>query len=268
MRRYLARVIGVFVGVPAGPVGILFGFLIGTLVDQFRRDVSAGTAFERYVTAPHRERSDIQALHFAAATFVAVGLQRVDDLTDARIGSAAGIRWPDRSTVERRRRSITDAARNLSRVSIEGTAQDLLRRYDAGSRTITDRSIEQTVTVVGETCLGGPGEVNPEAYAYLELLVDQLQCGCDEIVTVAARGQLDGEALRILGVPADADATTVKSAYRRLVADMHPDTGLALDAHQREELSGAFIRIHEAYRRLAAQVEARDRFLRRVTRKR
>ena len=57
MRRYLARGIGVLIGLPAGPAGAVFGFLIGVLVDQYRQDAPTDAVLDRYLARPSAERS-------------------------------------------------------------------------------------------------------------------------------------------------------------------------------------------------------------------
>jgi DnaJ-domain-containing protein 1 len=82
-------------------------------------------------------------------------------------------------------------------------------------------------------------------------------------VAVADRGTgesgLDEEACRLLGVGPDVNQDELRHTYRQLASQMHPDTGVALEMYQQDELAGAFVRIREAYERLLVQIEARDR---------
>lgn len=69
---------------------------------------------------------------------------------------------------------------------------------------------------------------------------------------------LDPLSCRILGVSPSVDRSELKRVYRRLATNLHPDTSLALDDHQRAELERAFIRIKDAYDTLNTQLSARE----------
>lgn len=58
------------------------------------------------------------------------------------------------------------------------------------------------------------------------------------------------EARRLLGVDADADAETVKRAYRRLARALHPDLHPAANLDRRRSLERKFAEISAAYREL------------------
>ena len=64
---------------------------------------------------------------------------------------------------------------------------------------------------------------------------------------------IDIESYEILGVSPDAGDQEVRSVFRRLAAQFHPDTGTVLEDHQVEESNEAFMRIKEAYRRIVAE---------------
>jgi len=61
------------------------------------------------------------------------------------------------------------------------------------------------------------------------------------------------EALRVLGVAADADADTVRKAYRRLAAVHHPDRHPGAGPSELSELVRTFTRITAAYRVVAGK---------------
>ncbi len=70
---------------------------------------------------------------------------------------------------------------------------------------------------------------------------------------------LDPLSCRILGVAPSVNRSELKRVYRRLATNLHPDTSLALDDHQRAELERAFIRIKDAYDTLNAQLADQER---------
>ncbi len=61
---------------------------------------------------------------------------------------------------------------------------------------------------------------------------------------------LDPEACLVLGVPRDASPDLVRTAYRRLAAQFHPDTAGSLTADQREATEQAFKRVLAAYEKV------------------
>lgn len=62
----------------------------------------------------------------------------------------------------------------------------------------------------------------------------------------------DVKARQVLGVSQDADATSVKRAYRRLARSLHPDTHPNATVEERRDLSERFAVLTAAYRRLSA----------------
>nr|MDA3951144.1 J domain-containing protein [Spirochaeta sp.] len=75
----------------------------------------------------------------------------------------------------------------------------------------------------------------------------------------ARQRPLDEDACRLLGVGPDVKPEELKHTYRQLASQMHPDTGVALEGYQQDELADAFVRIRDAYERLLGQIEVRDR---------
>lgn len=61
---------------------------------------------------------------------------------------------------------------------------------------------------------------------------------------------VDGDAYRLLGVPAGADRETVKRAYRRLARALHPDLNAELSEERRRQLERKLAAVNTAYRRL------------------
>jgi DnaJ-domain-containing protein 1 len=61
---------------------------------------------------------------------------------------------------------------------------------------------------------------------------------------------VDGDAYRLLGVPAGADRETVKRAYRRLARALHPDLHGEASDDRRRQLERKLAAVNSAYRRL------------------
>jgi len=67
---------------------------------------------------------------------------------------------------------------------------------------------------------------------------------------VVVPSAVEGDAYRLLGVPAGADRETVKRAYRRLARALHPDMNAAMSEDRRRQLELKLAAINSAYRRL------------------
>jgi len=61
---------------------------------------------------------------------------------------------------------------------------------------------------------------------------------------------------KLLGVPRDATLADVRSAYRALAAQFHPDASGGLSEEERRSSEQAFIRIQLAYERLVKEFES------------
>jgi DnaJ-domain-containing protein 1 len=60
----------------------------------------------------------------------------------------------------------------------------------------------------------------------------------------------DEEAYRTLGIDPDTADHEVRTVYRRLASQFHPDTGGVLEDHQQEQSREAFMRIKNAFNRI------------------
>lgn len=264
MRRYLARGIGVVIGLPAGPAGAVFGFLIGTLVDQYRRDAPTDAALDRYLARPSAERSGERAILYASAVLAAILIDPDTTDRDHRIADAAAMTWPAAGTAARRRlrrqaaraRLIRRAAERLPMISRDAIIEDL------GDRLVGESAHRflETLAAVGSVTVAHV----PTAAPHVQDVIDATaQSFGMESVAAAGRGTgesgLDEAACRLLGVGPDVNQDELRHTYRQLASQMHPDTGVALELYQQDELAGAFVRIRDAYERLLVQIEARDR---------
>jgi hypothetical protein len=62
----------------------------------------------------------------------------------------------------------------------------------------------------------------------------------------------------ILGISPDATETEIRSLYRRLAGQFHPDHASGLSDEQRQSFHEAFVRIHDAYNRVMQRFENPD----------
>jgi DnaJ-domain-containing protein 1 len=250
MSRYLGRVLATAVGALAGPVGAAFGFLVGWLIDQFR--VSAGVAvrIERFLREPSRERRREHADRFGVAALVvavmtADGAPRVVQVERALSlpwpGSSARVRLPGKravidqilsSRVPLRPERIVPAFRDWDETRRDELVALLVAVASADVRGVSDAErqvLEEIVLAVG----GRPGDIGP--------------------LLRRSRG-LNEEACRLLGIETDAGEDDIRHAFRRLAAQMHPDTAGDLEPAQRKTMEAAFVKLREAHDHLLRQL--------------
>lgn len=261
MKRYAWRVLGLVGGWSlAGPAGGLFGFLCGLLVDQFAISHGRARRLDRFLSEPEREREasilvpwGVASLLTAVATADGPAqVSQIDMATVAEWPSARSRRVTARGERPSDRRAMLDQmltarvhpdpARVASVLIPVLSSRDiaplveLLVRVAAADRTGVTQAERRLIRRIAGT-LGYPGSVGALEQQY---------------------GGLDRDSCAILGVAPTATASEVRRVYRRLAADLHPDTAGALDDAQREDLGGALIRIRTAYEVLSAQLSARE----------
>jgi hypothetical protein len=267
MRRFLARGIGALIGLPAGPLGVVFGFMVGTLVDQYRATDHPERPFLKYLSDPAGETSSKRLLSYVTCVCIGALLRRhcTTDQTnvEAAIDAISRRRWAGeertrvyRRTREQRKRRIYDVMRRGELLIPVDYVDDIVRRGDEVDRS----DLVEIATLLSELArdLSHRDEITLEIED-VQFLGDLIgRWGIDRTEVPTLEGivfLLDEEACRMLGVPRTAGREEIKRSYRRLASAMHPDTSMGLELHQQEELHGAFVRIRSAYDRLNAQLD-------------
>ncbi len=264
MKRFVGRGIGVIAGIPAGPAGMLFGFLIGALVDQYGSTTTSVRRLRLYLSRPEGERNDDRAVFFATAILVGTV---VPVPTGQAISVPAGLPWPNDdperiigSRLASKRQRYVSGALSLvtgsTAESILPILEDLKRRIGDTGEKEADRLVELLILAAGSFHNGmtpAQREIIRRVGLFLGLEESRL-----EQLEYRYR-ELDSEACRIMGVSPTIDRDELKRVYRRLVANLHPDTSAVLDEYQRQELEEAFLRIRNAYDQLLFQLEKRNR---------
>lgn len=267
IRPFSGRIVGLLLGLLAGPVGAVFGLLIGWMVDQYRSNGVSALRFYRFLTDPRRERNpDHRATYTTAA--IAVEILTAESWPgEDTIGVFLDQRWPqggfrgkldrgDKSTSRSRKGDREFRRRIFDLCLIERHRIDLERILSVVDATFGDAGclielLVKTLTVRG---LG----ITAEERRILERVAEAIGVELPEIARLEAfHGTLSRRECEILGVNRDADRRTIKRSYHTLVAQLHPDTGASLDGEHREMMEGAFLRIHEAYEILLRQLDDR-----------
>jgi len=281
VRRYLGRGIGAVAGLPAGPGGVIFGFLIGALVDQYVRRAPLDGAFEGYLARPESEGSHDRALFYATATCTAVVLGSFGNPgsagNDEMVHRIAMTEWPrvdasgdpHRNVTDRRRRVLRHALSRGPLIPWQRVVRDIARRRTRSSDPVPLPALESLLEIVVGAAVGmiGAGAVPDRGDAFTDtegyrLITELSDAAGIDLYRVSGGERLLAPLLdddcRILGVSPEVTSEELKRVYRILVSQMHPDTAGGLDERRRRELSDALIRIRDAYDRVHALVLSRE----------
>lgn len=249
MNRFLGRGLGLVIGSLAGPVGAVFGFLAGWLVDQFRHALGPWWRVQRFFSTPYRERRWAYVEEWGTAALL-IEVLRADGLPRViQVERALTEPWP--TTVSSRmrrgfsRRSLIDLGlREHSRIN-RAAILEMLQRWDE------TRKAQLLSVLVAVACADTAG-MSSDELAVIRAVANAFS------LPVPPWHRLDRNACIVLGVSADADEGTVRRAFRALAAELHPDTGGNLDPEQRRTMEDAFVRIRNAHDHLLAQIRERD----------
>ncbi len=243
MRSYWGTIAGVAVGALGGVLGALFGLLLGVLCDL--------VLVERRVTEA--------ALRFLEGRPVPPWLPRFVVLSGALYGHVSGRHeqpapQPLGVLVERCRPYFPDrrSRRQVERMIVAAATREWVgpEPFSALVRTHTTLDErERLFAAVWEAVIhDGAASLPRERIGELARRVEV--CGPFIGQAFIVERLLDPQACRVLGVPRDAGPELVKSAYRRLAAQFHPDTAGSLSDDQREATEEAFKQVQAAYEKI------------------
>lgn len=247
MRRYWGTLAGLAVGLFGGVPGAVFGLFIGFLVDLVWAEFRAQRA-----TADYLDGSDAPAWlprQVALAGELTGHLQPRSRIDPDVLGSlATELRpfYPDRW-----------ARRPVERMLVVGAAHPWSGIEAYAARLSAACPPEERERVVGAVW-NAIGRSGATLSAREEVRAIARRAGVDEgfiARELVVRRFRDAEACAVLGVARDASRDEVRTAYRRLAAQFHPDTAVSLTERQREATEQAFKRIQLAYETLRAEDE-------------
>lgn len=252
MRAYLGRIGGAALGSLAGLPGAVFGLLAGWLVDQYRAEGALGYHLDRFIGRPDLERRQSAARLFMVVLLVVYIRPEEDD----RSSSPVVARVPRELGDPRRCAAVFAHARRCrERIDPACLAREVERLFPdtAGG---ADRLLDVLVAVViGEE--DHPLDTDTAARFRRVSALLPVSSGARERLDRYLTA-LDPHSCRVLGVTGTAGREQVRRAYRRLAADLHPDTAGVLEQEQQLELREAFLRVRGAYDTLMAQLEERE----------
>lgn len=245
MRRPWGTLAGLAVGLFGGIPGAVFGAFIGFLVDLVWAERRAQRAALDYLDG--RDAPAWLPRQVALAGELAGHLQGHPGLEPGVLDSlATDLRpfYPDRW-----------ARRPVERILVAGaghvwSGREVYARRLAGACPIDER--ERVVRAVWNAV----GRAGATLSARDEVRTIARRAGIDEgfiAGELVLRRFRDAHACVVLGIARDASREEVRSAYRRLAAQFHPDTAATLSERQREATEQAFKRIQAAYEALLAE---------------
>ena len=272
MWRFAGTLIGLVVGALGGVAGALFGGALGLLADQVWAEYRIHRCSIRYLRGRGRPGWLDPFLPLAAAAAVELRLahgRRIDDEVRQRLAeqvrAARPSRFPRHLTARMADRVVAGAQVVLERPPDEAGAapagtvpsESPILRLCADDLSADERSllldIAWRLTPDRPAFLAVAGRWGLDESEADRIIVDSgvppRSADADD-GPVAGADHSDDEAFRILGVAVDAGWEEIRSAYRTLASQFHPDTAGPLSEDQRRVTEAAFVRIQTAYERL------------------
>lgn len=250
MSRYLGRILATAVGALAGPVGVAFGFLVGWLIDQFRLSAGVVGRLERFLRDPSRERSREYAERFGVAALIVAVLTADGVPRVVQVERALSLAWPCSAARVRLpgKRTVIDQILSSRCAVHPERIIPVFRGWDGNRR----QELISLLVAVASADANGVSEAE-------RLLLEEIAAAAGEHtrdlgVLVRNSGGLNEEACLLLGIETDSGEDEVRHAFRRLAAQMHPDTAGDLDPVQRRTMEEAFMKLREAHDHLLRQL--------------
>ncbi len=244
----IGRVAGSLLGAAAGPFGLAFGFLSGFLIDR----VVDRVRFQDQITKTLRgelppdhdfKRNLIRLIGLGVAVSVSDGFA-----SDAETGMIAGFvrgRYgASSSQADQIRRILEEALVLGSRIQLEAVAAAI-------NLEVLGLSQDELTEHLLQVAKSRDGQIGARRRRVLDEITAAL--GAPPIPRA-----LDPHACAVLGIRDDADLLEVRSVYRRLVQQFHPDGAGPLTDEQRRQSNEALVRINRAYERLSRQLQGRE----------
>lgn len=250
MRKYWGTLAGLALGLFGGVFGAAFGTFIGFLVDLVWAEYRAQRATVDYLDGAGAPAWLPRQVALAGELLGHLQPRaRVDPEVLGVLATKLRPFYPDRW-----------ARRPVERMLAAGAAH-VWSGIDAYAARLTAACrLDDRERVVGAVwdAIGRSGATST---AREEIRAIARRAGIDEGFVareLVVRRFRDAEACAVLGIGRDASREEVRTSYRRLAAQFHPDTAASLSEEQREATEHAFKRIQAAYETLQAEEGHRD----------
>jgi hypothetical protein len=241
MRCYVFRVAGVIVGALGGAVGAVLGLLVGYLLDLIVAELILVRAVRRAMIHNDKPRARTLGLPIVSASVVVKCVYG---------GHLAEMEYPP--VVD----AMHDVCSGLTRRQLERVVATVASVFDEDADEPRLHPASLCGVIERETALAvcdvvAAGELRDSA---LSGAARYLGLPASAAGRFLGQPRLDPESCRILGVEQSATWSEVRSSYRLLAAQFHPDTMTELSPARRKQAEEAFVRIQSAYDALAAQL--------------
>ncbi|MDR1587415.1 MAG: J domain-containing protein [Treponema sp.] len=222
-----------------GPGGILIGLIMGYLLQELFGQIKTDRSAALYLENPGRPDFNEGIPGFASWCALCVLILSEENArnTAAALSPLEGQRAESFCRIAERRRG---------RLNPDLLAEALAaRRRHFGDLPRLGRLLHSLARGEAlDTAIRVRGILDPG----FRLFEQNLHRAVDRLLYVGGDACAEASSWEILGLGRDASLEEVKSAYRKLAIQFHPDGVSALSEKQRKEAERAFIRIQEAYR--------------------
>ena len=247
MTCYVLRIVFAALGLLGGPLGVAFGFVLGYLLDTIAAEWLLARVVRRAIahsTPPRKRKLNLPIL----AARLAVTTVYAGRLTTEEREQCVDTIWS--FSGERLLR------RHVDRI-VGGALLAAQQQPDTGpcdfSRLCDYEERETALQVCGILAVG------ENRCSVLHAVARALLLPSAVAERYLRRAILDPESCTVLGVGPAAEWGEIRSAYRTLAAQLHPDTMADVTQRQQEEAERAFVRVQTAYETLRAQLDAAAR---------
>jgi DnaJ-domain-containing protein 1 len=240
--------IGILVGIPGIIIGLVMGYLVQELVRQFRSDRAASS----YLENPGRPNFNEGEPGFASWCALCVLI------LGEETGREAAALFPWAETKDGKPGSpplsLTESFCRIAEQQRGALNPDLLaeslasRRRDKGDLSLLGKQLHTLAQ--GEESLKTAARIRAILDPGFRAFEHTLHNAAERLL---AGGSNEASAWEILGLHPGASPDDVKSTYRRLARQFHPDSLSVLNEEQQKEAEIAFIKIQEAYREILGE---------------
>jgi hypothetical protein len=237
-----------------GVVGMVFGAVLGHIADTVRGEYRQQKALARYFLSPKTERDSLSAdMRKTGFTFLVALWIRDCEGSVSKIDRAEAAEWAARyHGIGQRQRHVflgavgrvmdsgnPDIPALSADFALDSTAEERLAFLGSLLDCIKDSLTERRRGMFREICF---------SMGFSEEALRDL---------ARKHGRARPEDYRLLGVTEDSANDEIRTVYRKLASQFHPDITAGLSSGQRNAANEAFIRITEAYKRIVADREFR-----------
>lgn len=251
MRLFIGPVLGGLIGLLGGIAGFFIGLVIGYLVQellgQFTNDYEIRD-FMRNPSKSHINESEKGLASFSALGVLVAGethsYPSADTVIEETVRMVKQVFPPvmDSSAIEQYCRIAWQERKKLNPdLLLENLAAHYAKQYPPESIT-SDESSGGELSRLGAALTGFASTDRARAMA------DRWRSVLDPSYKPAVKKRDDP--WKILDISPDTPLAEIKSHYRLLAAQFHPDVLQALDEQHRETAARAFIAIQDAYREI------------------